>query len=236
MNSIEKLKLSNRHEEATNHIVDSIINNKEPNYKGGAFLVKNDYLNYVKHFIQANANKKIKRIEIFRQPINKAIEVAMKMMSLGKFTPQKYGYDAFYHLGLIATLEDNRRIIIEKNANINIMKISKLPRGEYFNVHMNNTIPLKQFLDNAMNPDYFYYDAFENNCQVFVMNLLKSNNLLTDNSKEFIYQDISSFINKKGVSNMILKGVSKFTTNLGGIANRVIYGGSLTDKYNKINI
>ena len=190
---------------------------------GGSFLVKKHYLNYVRNFIDENNDRKIISLQVFRQPIGKAMEIAMRLISLGKFRKEKYGYDAFFHLGLVAVLDDNRKVLIEKNATIDIKQISKNPNGEYMDVYMSHAIPLIDFLNNGqkqMSDDYFTYNPLSNNCQNYVLGLLQGNGLLDNNLKQFIYQDISDYKNK------VVNFIGDKATNIAAIGNRIVHGGS----------
>lgn len=216
-------------------IIEHLTNDFEDNTPniGGSFLVKKNYLNYVQEFINKNNDDEIVSLQVFRQPIGKALELGLRLLSLGKFRKEKYGYDSFFHLGLIATMSDNRMILIEKNATIDIKQISNKPQGQYMNIPMTTTIKLSDFLDNArkdMGDKYFTYNPFSNNCQNYAIGLLKSNHLLSSDLNTFIHQDISDYKNK------IVNFIGDKVTNLAAIGHRIIKGGSFSSKYHRINV
>ena len=228
MIEIINCKLQNKHDEANELVVKALLKDLSSNKindnaeEGGSFFVKNDYLNYVKMFIEANEHKSIVSLEVFRRPIHKTIELALKLITLGKFKPSNYGYDYFYHLGLIAHLNDGCQVVIEKNATINIQKIPKKPQGDYKSVSIAFPIMLKSFLKKGEDnmSEYFFYNPFNNNCQVYVLGLLKANHLLTPSLEEFILQPVADLISKS------VRGLSSFLTNVASFGNRVLLGGS----------
>lgn len=105
------------------------------------------------------------------------------------------GFDRFYHLFMIATLDSGQQLHIEKNE---IMRVSTNPRpcpdaldlgaprtGMSVNQMMERT--RQRIGDNA----FFTYDPFANNCQSFIGNLLTTLGSYTQPARDFVYQDIS---------------------------------------------
>ena len=63
----------------------------------------------------------------------------------------------------------------------------------------NKNITLNEFLENTRlkvgNEDYFLYSAFNNrNCQNFIKNILKSNDLLTTDIDNLLFQDLEQLV------------------------------------------
>jgi hypothetical protein len=82
----------------------------------------------------------ITQIEVMRTPIFKVLDKAINFISFGKWNQlkNKYNYDSLFHLCLIATLAGNRKISIEKNANVDIHpQVSIKPNSEVLNVPLN---------------------------------------------------------------------------------------------------
>lgn len=229
MDIYTKLKLQGKHDDANNHIYNTMRKHNASDVSGGSFFVKNDYLNYVRKFIDENKDKEIVKLQAFKQPVGKNIEMAFNLLSLGKFNPKIYGYDMFFHLCLLATLNTNERVKIEKNAVINIEKITKpIKNAQYMDIQLDKPINFKVFLDNTENNtvDYFKYNSFNNNCQIFVLNLLKCNNIMiNDKLHDFIYQKIED-MNHKTVGH-----IANMITDIHAFKERISKGGSLKNNY-----
>lgn len=76
--------------------------------------------------------------------------------------------------------------------------------------------------ENSQKKNFWLYDGVNNNCQIFVMSLLRGNNLLTPGDSEFIKQDIPKLIGKKH------KHAGRFITDTLGIINYALHGGLMT--------
>ena len=76
---------------------------------------------------------------------------------------------------------------------------------------VSDTITIDKFLSNAakqMGKDYWQYDAFTNNCQVFVDSLLKYNDLLTPEMHAFIFQDVQQLREDMGAASKVSRGLT----------------------------
>lgn len=113
------------------------------------------------------------------------------------------------HVFMICRLDDGSQILIEKNQVINIIPFTQgVPKatGNYFVGYTN--IRVADFFSNtrkAMGDElYFGYNAQNNNCQVYLINLLKYNGLLNDDIYDFLKQDTDEIV---GTINPISKGI-----------------------------
>jgi len=190
--------------------------------------IRDDYSYPVYEFILRNYNDEIKHIEVCRRPLSNAVNKAFTLISLGKWDKEKYkyGYDTFYHLFLICFMKSGKKIVVEKNAVINVGKApEKLSSNEKcISVPMNGRmIKLGVFMKNGESSmkNYFRYDPFTNNCQVFVYNMLKSNALLDDKLKNFILQDVEGVVSGQRT---YVPTVARKITNLGGLADKFLEG------------
>lgn len=148
-----------------------------------------------------NENKDaiITSITINRVPINSMVNKAINFLSLGAFdrVKRELGYDDMFHLSAI--LRTNKGdILIEKNERIKISR--SLPStGEQVQVSGTNK-SFEEFLEKgrkAMGDHYFFqYNAFENNCQDFLIGLLRANGILTSEASTFIKQDAVALMKK----------------------------------------
>ena len=174
----------------------------------------------VRALLSKYGNNNIVAITVRRDPLQKAVEIGVNLMSLGQFEKSKKeaGYDSYFHLYLIATLDNNTSLLIEKNEVINIQLYNgEKDIGESYNVYMPNAINLNTFLDNALNGQGFkkfsIYDPLNANCQIFLDGLMTYNNLYVynPNLKQFIMQDYTTLIKNLPT---LSKKLAKTTTNL----------------------
>lgn len=157
----------------------------------------------VRAILKKYQNNNIVAITVRRDPLSKAVEKGSNILSLGQFEKSKKeaGYDSYFHLYLIATLDNNTNLLIEKNEVINIQLYNgEKDIGESYNVYMPNAINLNTFLDNALNGMGFnkfsIYDPLTANCQMFIDGLMTFNDLYkyNPNLKQFIMQDYTTLI------------------------------------------
>ena len=163
-----------------------------------------------------------------RVPIESTLKNILNVISLGKFKEQtkKLGYDKVFHLSLIVVCENGTQLVIEKNEVINIStKIPPMKKGgERMNVTINKPITLNELLNNAqsrMGSKFFLYQAFTNNCQMFIDSLLTYSGLNTPELKKFILQDAGKIL--EGMP-FYMKDLTTGITNLGAQFNRIVYG------------
>lgn len=141
----------------------------------------------------------INSITVNRVPLDSMVNKALNFLSLGAFNRVKkeLGYDDMFHLSAILHTSKGD-ILIEKNERINISR--KLPKsGEQVQVSGTNK-SFDEFLDKARKSmgdhHFFQYNAFENNCQDFLMGLLRANGILTSEASQFIKQDAVALLKK----------------------------------------
>lgn len=172
----------------------------------------------VKNFFSKYGDTQITSLKLFRTPIKSFIDKALNFISLGKWEElkAKYGYDRFFHLGLIA----NDNIIIERNQTINISHHTPSDNAEFFPLQAPN-ITLNELFNNALNNvgDKIYeYDAFTNNCQIFARDVLKYSNLLTPQAESFIMQPVDKLV--QDLPDHVSK-VAKAVTDLGAVGDLI---------------
>lgn len=145
----------------------------------------------------------IKSIQIARTPLRKEINFIIKSLKKKSYkgTPL---HDKLFHLFAIITLDrDNGSFILEKNQDINLVKLPKKPikyiqiyQGTiYFNEGLTINKMLNETLDKVGAYTLYDYDAIERNCQKFIMDLLESNDIKINQAlKSFIKQDVNNLI------------------------------------------
>ena len=180
----------------------------------------------INNFLDKIGNEKITSIIIVRQPLQKIIDVLLNAISFGDYNKNKerLKYDSYYHLKLLI----NGKYVLEKNERINIEYYKKVKNEQQMNVKLlNNNMNIDELFSktlNNMGERLFYnYDAFKNNCQIFVLNLLKSLGVNNIEYNKFVKQNVDELIK----NNPILPPVSKTITDIASSANILINGGSI---------
>ena len=127
-------------------------------------------------------------------------------------------------------------MLLEKNARINVeRKIPTLPNTTTMAVpNIPNGLTVNSLIDNtqsAMGPNFLPYSPINNNCQNFILAILKANNLATPEIEKFVKQDTSSLFK----SDPTLARISTGLTNLGASLDVAMSGGKISTP-TKINI
>ena len=193
-----------------------------------AYRFFTDRLPYnVRRFLQDNGHLRIESITVYRQPITHVIDKLFKILSLGRFDEAKHklGYDDLYHLYIIIQLSDDSRVIVEKNQDIHIGSPDPSKEtGEKVQVDLQGKQPtLFELIDNTrkyMGDSTFYgYDAFGNNCQDFIINVLRSNRLLTPHVESFVKQKVGDLLKTLP---QYTSSLANMTTSTGSYLNRFL--------------
>jgi hypothetical protein len=197
-----------------------------------ALTGKRDYFpTSVKNWLKQHGTETIRGLTVVREPINKYINKALDLISLGGWEKAKseLGYADMFHLFLIIDLPtDNARIernhVIEmyknnSNSYPNAEKISLPSKGITLDELMNNVY--KKYGSSLLK-----YNASDNNCQVFLQQLLSASGLLTSGASSFIMQNAKALIDKL---HPIVKKVIDTVTDVAGAvdntADTLVNGG-----------
>jgi transcriptional antiterminator Rof (Rho-off) len=169
-----------------------------------SFLRKLDFSNKIKKILKKYGDEKIVAIRVGRRPISSMVEKAFNLISLGKWKKlrKKYYYDKLFHLFLIITLEDGTKLSFEKNDIVNMeendsrcsQKNVDCIELEYEQNSISVNDLVKKPLDRIGKKDYFIYDPFKLNCQIFIKSILETFGLYDNNTKNFVYQDIRDIV------------------------------------------
>lgn len=218
--------------------------------------VRLDYPPAVRDIIARYGSGTIYNIVVVREPIKSFIDTALNFITAGRWgeAKKKYNYDKLFHLSMIASLSmpngDKATIKLEKNEVISItdnftLKQPGITSGSTSNVSQHGSgtdaeympvpvaccITLFDLVNNArtaVGTDFFKYDAFFNNCQVFIINLLKYNNLLTPEINTFVSQNAEQLLQElPGYTGAFANTI----TGIAGLANRIMKGEGEDDLY-----
>jgi hypothetical protein len=175
----------------------------------------------VQKILQTFGDAIILRARVGRKPVTSVITSIIKIVSS---TP----YDTLFHLFI--ELETNKgRVILEKNAQIN-MDVEKTMKDSQF-MPVNNipsNITVNQLLNNTakkMGDKFIPYSAKNNNCQNFIMNVLKSNNMDNPELLAFVKQDTEGIFKDPNFTKF-----ANTVTDLGNRIDILSQGGQLETK------
>jgi len=197
--------------------------------KGFITGVRDDYQPYVRKLLDTIKDDPIMACVVIRQPIEKAVGMLANAITLGKMEQFKkdMGFDDVFHLYMIVTLESGKLIRIEKNAEIDVKEVGGINEADdknSFNVELRGmTVPA--LLDNTLKAigdrKFWDYNPLTNNCQDFLLNVLKANGQSRMGINRFIKQNLASLGNKlSGITQNVMSGI----TTLGKKAQILIGG------------
>lgn len=167
-------------------------------------------------FIDRQGDEKIRKMKVVRAPIADVISKFLNIISLGLFKKlqDKLGYDKLYHLSLV--INDDTRV--EKNEQIKIDKYTNRTNEEFLDIPLQGkSLTIKELFENGakqMGENFVPYDPLTNNCQDFVIGVLRGSKLSSPGIEAFIKQPVSELVDN-------LPGYVKTTANaittLGGL-------------------
>jgi hypothetical protein len=186
--------------------VDMVKDKVEDNIDFYKTVIKGrmDYQPKGRDILKRYGGEKIKAIELGREPVMAALKGVLNLISGGKFGKRvDKSFDDLFHLFCVITLDSGKKIMTEKNEVI-IISESIPSRGEKAEYRMVTDIPyadtdpitLQTLFDNARekmgDKRFFQYSAKDNNCQDYLLALLKFSDIGTPEDYEWIKQDTKS--------------------------------------------
>ena len=172
----------------------------------------------------------IKSIKIYREPLQANIQGFLNLISNGKLSEakKKANFDDLFHLYAVITLDNGKEILLEKNENIYIRDdFNKSKDNESINIDISRFNTNKRFdLDTLLYNteksigkfDFYQYNAKTNNCQDFLLNILKANGLDNKKYTDFIKQDMETlFQNLPSWSNKFTQFFTDFRSKINEI-------------------
>ena len=195
--------------------------------------VRKDYPPSARKTIEKYGTWTIKSMYLRRDPVQSAIHYAFNVLSLGTWNKARKdeNFDRLFHLGLVVVLESPRgervNVLIEKNEVINIGDVK--PRDsdtQLLTIPPPEPTTLAQFLEKAYRlkgDELFRYDPFKNNCQDFIITILRANDALPPYAASFIKQDVTTLVDKLPG---FVAPIAKAITDLGALTNVALEGGN----------
>jgi len=182
----------------------------------------------LKKFLNNTNNETVTRIDVGMKPINSNVKKVLNAVSLGNFgkVQKKLGYDDVIHQYMIVTTRapngEFKRYKIEKNHVVESKPIQKDDYNHLVNIPLNNKkLNLSQLIENGskQNDDYYRYSSDANNCQRFIVNTLRGNDIVpNEKTKDLIApQNAKELIDSLGV----LKGVPQAVTDVANVVENV---------------
>lgn len=192
----------------------------------------------------------ITRVQIYRTPVDKVPVQLLKLISLGNFDYKSH-FDELYHLYCVFELANESRSgflyqLTEKTPNIvwedrkNLLSTAKGAQSMIFNLPNNSQVRFGKMIDTLkanVGKALYQYSAAQNNCQLYILNLIKATCTeagisVPSNLQSFIYQDLSPVLpSTSGTSK-----IADVVTSTAHVLNRVksaVTGKSLIGLYNK---
>lgn len=174
-------------------------------------------------------NLPIIQIDVYRKPVNTMLQKIFDWSNSGQWETEKkrLNYDDIYHLSMIATLSNGMQVLLEKSAkvNIKIMGTKYSMSGEKLTIYKDKIVSnFSGMIDNfeasmkSQKLSPYVYDAVKNNCQIFILNMIKAAGVRDATVENFIKQDTDELLGSK------LAAVAKPTTDIAGALGNLIGG------------
>ena len=184
-------------------------------------------------YLKKNGDQTITSMRIERIPLGglqKSLTAIVYVRELlTKFKkPENIPQDDLFHLQMVLTLSNGRRVMWGKEEVIKLSeKIYTGDKMEFRDLGKTN-IKLQDFVDKTaktMGAKFAPYNAFDNNCQDFIMASLKSNGLGTQADYDFVKQDTKDLFKGRQWLIDMMKGA----TDLASAFNVLIEGKGLEE-------
>jgi hypothetical protein len=178
----------------------------------------------VRKLLSQVGNEKVESLQLIREPLSTLSKTLLNVLSGGNLEQymKEAGVDKLFHLSLLIngkyTLEKNQVINMKQSEQPDLSKVESLvvPVGGDFTINEMIANTQKQ-----MGDKYGPYDAQNNNCSIFVKNVLSANNSLTRDADTFLSQPAEEIASKFP---SIAKIIGKAVTDTAGVVDKVIQG------------
>lgn len=182
---------------------------------------RKDYQPKGRDILKRYGAETIKAIEVGRDPVLPALKGVLNAISGGEFGKRvdRAEYDDLFHLFSVITLASGKKIMTEKNEVIIISESipARSEKAEYIQIANIPSITMETLFSNnksRMGGKYFTYSAKDNNCQDYLLSLMKSSGIGTEADYKFIKQDTKQLFEG-------MPGLRKFANSITGFAGKL---------------
>jgi hypothetical protein len=203
-------------------------------YYSSLIFGRNDFSPKVTKILDKYGNLPISKIVINRTPVSKVLTNTMDWISGGDFYKnlKKTPYDKLFHLRIDITTSKGV-VSLEKNEVINADEKPKtVKQAELKQIQsIPNNLTIMGMLEatkKQMGSKFFPYSASSNNCQDFIMAIMKANKIGTKEDFDFVKQNTDVLFK----NNPFLKSIADRVTDLGARVNVISQGGSIPSDLN----
>jgi len=208
--------------------------------------IRTGYSPKVRDILNKYGDFTITNIYIRRKPIVNMIDRFLNLISFGQLDKAKaeLGYDKLFHLSMVLLLRPTNKpsgsggavyVLVEKNEVINMDMLSY--KQVISQPHLQFGIPsgtsFRDIIERAQHmtgSDFFKYDAFNNNCQMFIAGILQASGLLNEKFKLFILQDTESILKRLP---SFIQPLARGATNIAALADVAISGEGMSKMSSK---
>ena len=197
---------------------------------------RTDYPPKMRDIVKKYGDTPIKSMYACRTPVPSLLTSALNVVSFGEFGRRwsDKPYDTLFHLDLRVELDTGHvwkktNILLEKNEVLNAV-LNPPPKSKdtecTFIPIEGRQLTINGLLEGAkqiQGDKFFKYSAYNNNCQDYIMALLKGSNIGTQENYDFIKQETKELFQG-------LPGLRKFAntvTDLGAVVNTVVEGAGI---------
>ena len=190
------------------------------------------YTTPVSNILRKYGGQQIINMVIVRSPLSSSSVGAINTVSLGEFKQRmkNEGIDKLWHLQMDITLANRQIVAVEKTEVVNI-RIGITDKSHQEEKHVDNLpsgLTLEELLDNchrAMGSKFFPYNAKSNNCQHFLLALMKASNIGSESDYGFIKQSTEALFKNQHVLSKITNAVTGMEARANLLKNGVSHRG-----------
>jgi len=193
---------------------------------------RKDFPPSAKKVIEANKDAKITGVSLHRRVLPKIYHSILNILSKGETEKliKESDKDKLFHTSVWVKLDNKNTILLEKNEVLGAKLNPKEAKDEEtLDITAPESLTLRELIDNtkkSMGNKFATYSAKDNNCSDFIIELLKSNNLLSTPAHDFLFQNSKKILESVPALNKIVQ----LATDIGGRANVLIEGGEGLNK------
>lgn len=193
---------------------------------------RKDFPPSAKKVIEANKDAKITGVSLHRRVLPKIYHSILNILSKGETEKliKESDKDKLFHTSVWLKLDNKNTILLEKNEVLGAKLNPKEAKDEEtLDITAPESLTLRELIDNTkktMGNKFATYSAKDNNCSDFIIELLKSNNLLSTPAHDFLFQNSKKILESVPALNKIVQ----LATDVAGRANVLIEGGEGLNK------